>query len=480
MSVTCIRQAAWVIAWSRTAQAHVYMNDIDIAFSEDGVHYMGRDYIGSTDQELDGTDRLVMPGLVNIHSHPSAQPIFRGLTEEFGNPRLFYSSRHALKQSLYPDEAAMRASAEFALAEMLAGGVTTVVDLSHPYPGWLDILAASGMRVCVAPMYRSARWYTDTGQATKYDWHEEKGWKDFDEAKDLMDQADRHPSGRLFSMVAPAQVDTCSEELLRSSRRYAEQTNRPLHVHAAQSYAEFQEMTRRNDMTPVEWLHRIGFLSERTILGHAVFTDQHPWLHWPTRRDVQLLHSTGTSVAHCPTVFARDGTVMHSLGRYHAAGVNLAIGTDTHPHNLLEELRWAEILARVADGPRHQLGTKRVFEFATLGGSRALLRDDLGRLAPGYPADLVLVDLCEPTMLPLYDPLRSLIYGAADRAVRDVFVAGRQVVSNGKVLTLKRDAAAQALQQGQQRAIAAIPQHDASARKVDTIMPRTLPLVKEL
>lgn len=479
MSISCIRNAAWAVVWDGKRGSHGYCRNADVTFSEDGILDVGHDYRGAVDTEINGEGLLVMPGLINVHSHPSAQPIFRGLTEEFGNPRLFYSSRHDLKQSLYPDEAAEQASAEFALAEMLAGGVTTVVDLSHAYPGWLDILAASGMRVCVAPMYRSARWYTETGQATLYDWDEAKGWKDFEEACELMDQADSHASGRLFSMFAPAQVDTCTEELLRKSAEVARQTQRPLHIHAAQSYAEFQGMTRRHDITPIEWLNRIGFLSKQTVIGHAVFTDEHPWLHWPARNDLALLSRSGTTVAHCPTVFARDGTLMHDLGSYRRSGVNLAIGTDTHPHNLLEEMRWAEILARVAAGSRHSLGTDKVFDFATIGGANALLRDDIGRIAVGCQADLVLVDVEQPNMAPLYDPLRSLVYAAAERAVRDVYVAGRRVVAEGKVLTLDRTRAASGLQQGQQRAIEAVPHFDPKRRTITEIAPRTYPLAPD-
>ena len=192
-------------------------------------------------------------------------------------------------------------------------------------------------------MFRSARWWTDTGQATLYDWAPDLGLAAFEEAVATMEAADAHPSGRLFSMVSPAQVDTCTAELLQEAAAFARSTVRPLHTHAAQSFAEFTEMTRRHAMTPIEWLQSLGFLGPDTILGHAVFTDAHPWLHWPTATDVRLLAETGTAVAHCPTVFARDGTLLHDLGHYLRAGVRIAIGTDTHPHSILEEIRTAEI-----------------------------------------------------------------------------------------------------------------------------------------
>ena len=467
--VTCIRDADWIIGWDAGNHRHVYKRGGDVAFVADRLVHVGGRFDGVADTELPGRGRLVMPGLINIHCHPSQTPIFRGFVEEYGNPRLFYSGRQAFRQSFLPDGRAQRASARYGLAEMLAAGTTSIVDLSHAYDGWLGLLAESGLRVWAAPMFRSARWWTDTGQETKYDWADDLGAAAFEEARTVMDAAEAHPSGRLSALVSPAQVDTCTPELLRESAALARATGRPLHTHAAQSYAEFNGMVRRHDMTPVAWLQSLDFLGEGTILGHAVFTDEHPWLQWPHRRDLALLAETGTAVAHCPTVFARDGTVMQSLGAYIQAGVRIAIGTDTHPQNLFEEMRMAETLARVAAGTRHTIDTAQLFHAATVEAARVLGRSDIGRLAPGAKADIVVCDVTLPPMRPLRDPLRSLVYGAADRAVRDVWVDGRQVVGDGTVLTIDFAAAAEDLEAEQARLAASLP-------AIDAVAPRALDL----
>ena len=476
--ITCIRGAAWVVAWDPERRRHVYRRDVDIAFADGTIIYLDGRYDGIAHREMDGGGRLVIPGLIDVHCHPSGGAIFRGMSEEFGNPRLFYAGRHEFRQSFITDDDAKRACATFTLAELLAGGVTTIVDLSHAYPGWLDLLAASGIRACVAPMYRSAEWYTDTGQETQYRYAPDDGRAAFAEAIDVMAAAERHASGRFTAMVSPAQVDTCSEALLRDSIALAHQADRPLHIHAAQSYPEFQGMTRRHPgITPLEFLDRLGVLSARTLIGHAVFTDAHPWLHWPTRNDVELLARSDTSVAHCPTVFARDGSLLHDLGIYLGKGINVGIGTDTHPHNLIEEMRAAEINARLAGGPSHAMDTADVFACATTGGARALRRQDIGRLETGAKADLVLVDLAHPAMQPLYDPLRSLIHAAAERPIRDVFIDGRQVVADGEVVTIDRAAAARAITAHQARIAAVVPSHDPQGRSIETIAPRCLPII---
>jgi cytosine/adenosine deaminase-related metal-dependent hydrolase len=474
--VTCIRRAAWIVAWDAARGCHVYLRDGDVAFAGDTILQVGGRFDGVVSREIAGEALVVIPGLINIHCHPAQSPLFRGFVEEFGNPRLFYSSRHRFRQSFLPDAEAQLAAARYGLGELLAGGVTTAVDLSHAYPGWLDLLAESGLRVVAAPMFRSAAWYTDTGQETQYEWSPDLGEAAFAEAASVMDQAERHPSGRLSAMVSPAQVDTCTPELLARGAALARRTGRPLHTHAAQSYAEFAGMTRRHDMTPIGYLHRLGFLGPTTILGHAVFTDEHPWLVWPTREDLSLLAGTGTAVAHCPLVFLRDGTLLHDLGRYLDAGITIAIGTDTHPQSLLEEMRLAELLARAAAGTRHRCDTARIFHAATIGAARVLGRDDLGRLAPGARADIVCCRADHLAMQPLRDPLRNLVHVAAERAIRDVWVAGEQRVADGEVLSLDMADAALALSIQQTRLEAEARRRDPAAWADDTAAPLSLPL----
>lgn len=474
--VTCIRRAAWVVAWYPARAAQVYLRDADIAFAGNTLLQVGGHWDGVAAREIDGSALLVIPGLINIHCHPAQSPIFRGYVEEFGNPRLFFSSRHRFRQSFLPDADAQRASARFSLAELLAGGVTTVVDLSHAYGGWLELLVESGIRAVVAPMYRSATWHTTTGQETLYDWAPDLGEAAFAEAATVMDAAEQNACGRLSAMVSPAQVDTCTPELLSRSAELARSKGRPLHTHAAQSYAEFAAMTRRHDMTPIAFLHRLGFLGRSTILGHAVFTDAHPWVLWPRQDDLRLLADSGTAVAHCPTVFLRDGSLLHDLGRYMEAGIGMAIGTDTHPQNLLEEMRSAELLARAAAGAGHRCNTARIFHAATIGAATVLGREDLGRLAPGARADLVCCSLDHPAMQPARDPLRNLIHVAAERAVRDVWVDGEQRVAEGRVLTLDWPAAARQLAVEQARIAAAVTTRDPQGASADVLMPLALDL----
>lgn len=473
---TCIRDVDWLIAWEETAGRHVYLRDADLAFRGDRIVHVGGRYDGPAEREIDGRDRVVMPGLVDIHSHPMSEPMNKGFTDEMGSPRLGMSGLYEYMPVFRPDAEGTAACAELAYAELLLSGVTTLVDLSVAWDGWLDLLARSGLRGVVAPMYRSARWYTTDGHSVEYEWDEAAGRAGLEKALALIERARQHPSGRLDGMLSPSQVDTCTEELIRDSAAAAKERSLPIQIHAAQSLVEFHEMTRRHGLTPVQWLESIGFLGPNAIIAHCIFADHHSWLHWHTRRDVGLIADTGTSVAHCPTVFVRRGMLLESMGEYLKAGINIGLGTDTFPHNLMEELRAAATLSRVAAEDVTVLGTGDVLAAATVGGARALGRDDIGRLAVGCKADLVLVDARHPAMQPLRDPLRSLVYAAAERAVRDVYVAGERVVADGRVLTLDHEGAALRVSEAQKRAEVRVPELDYARRPAAEMVPLCLPV----
>jgi len=473
---TCIRSAAWVVAWDAAQRRHVYQRDADVAFRGDTITFVGRSYEGVVDETIDGRALVVMPGLIDLHAHPTTEPSYKGIREEHGVPEMYMTGLYERSMAFRLDEDGRKAGAEVAYSEMLASGVTSVVDLSVPFEGWIDLLARSGLRGFVAPGYASARWHLESNHELQYRWDERAGHQAFEDAQALIAQAERHPSGRLSGVLYPMQIDTCSEALLRDSVAVGRQAGRPLTIHAAQSVVEFQVMVRRYGKTPIQWAQEIGLLGPHTILGHALFIDEHSWLHWGSRKDLDLLAGSGTSVAHCPTPFARYGQLLEDLGRYLRAGVNVGLGTDVSPHNLLEEMRWAAVLARRAAGDVNAVGTADVFHAATVGGARALGRDDIGRLAPGMKADIVLVDALHPAMRPLRDPLRSLIYTAAERAVRDVYVDGVRMVADRKVLTLDREAALDRLDEGQRRMLQGVSRCDYRGRTAEEIAPLSLPM----
>jgi len=476
MTTTHVKNADWMIAWNEGESRHEYLRGADLVFTDDRLTFVAHGYRGPADREIDGRGRMVMPGLVNIHSHPASEPFNRGLMEERGSPRLGMSSLYEYMLLVRPDEDARRAAALFAVSELLKSGVTTFTDYSAARAGWLEDLAASGIRACLAPSYRSARWFTRNGHRVEYEWNEAAGREAMSAALEIVDSAVKHNSGRLFGMLAPAQIDTCTEELLLASAESAKARNAPVQIHASQSVVEFREMTARHGKTPIQWLADIGFLYDGAIIAHCIFVDEHSWIRWPYKGDLERMAASGASVAHCPNIFARRGILLEDFGKYRRLGINIGLGTDTFPHNFIDEMRWATVLCKVSAESVEATSLGDVFHAATVGGAKALRRDDIGRLAVGCKADLSLVDLTHPSLQPVRDPLKSLVFSGLERAITDVFVDGRQVVADGAVTTIDVEAAVRELTRGQAKALEGTSSADYAHRIATEIFPMTLPM----
>ncbi|CAN1567273.1 SsnA Cytosine deaminase and related metal-dependent hydrolases [Rhabdaerophilaceae bacterium] len=476
MAVTVIRNADWIVGYDVSSAGHVYLKGGNVAFEDSTLIHVGGSYDGPAKTVIDGTGRLVMPGLVNIHSHPSSEAMTKGWNDELGSPKLYGSSLYEFMPLFRCDGAGIPACATVTYSELLLSGVTTLVDMSVAWEGWLDVFAGSGLRGVLSPMYRSARWCTRNGHVVDYEWDAKAGERAMAEAMAVLDKAAKHPSKRMSGMVSPSQIDTCTPDLIRDSFAEAKRRELPFQIHAAQSVIEFHEITRRHGKTPIEWLASLDVLSKHSIIGHCIFLDSHTSTHWPATDDLGVLADSGTSVAHCPVVFHRRGITLQTFGRYVSEGINMGIGTDTYPHNMLEEMRAALITARIVAEDVYDLRTADVFNAATLGGAKALGRADIGRLSVGAKADIVLVDVTHPNMRPVRDPVRSLIYAAADRAVKTVIVDGKTVVEDGQVLTMDHRKATADLEAAQRRAEPNVATLDWASRSHTEISPLMLPV----
>src|ERR1051326_24710 len=285
--------------------------NVDQSGDDDRISFLGRDFAGTADRVIDASSLLVIPGLIDIHSHPEHEPLYRGIREEHGLPSMHMTGLYERSQALSaPDDEARVASAEFAYCELLRSGVTSLVDISAPWPGWIERFAKSGLRGFPAPGYASARWYMEDDHELHYRWDEARGRAGFAAALEVIDAAAGHPCGRLSGVVSPMQIDTCTPELLRDSHAAARERGLPFTVHVSQSVIEVREMLRRHGRTPVQWADELGLLGPGTILGHALFLDTNSWVRWHTKTDLRLLGDSGVAVAHCPTPFARYGQTM--------------------------------------------------------------------------------------------------------------------------------------------------------------------------
>ena len=166
-----------------------------------------------------------------------------------------------------------------------------------------------------------------------------------------------------------------------------------MHIHAGGNFREFLEILNKYRKPVAEFLADVGILGPRTTLGHMAITGGHSRVDYPRGDELKILAETGATIGHCPHKCAKMAFAMESFDQYLEAGVRIGLGTDTYPLDIMSEMRYASLISRLVDQNASGARAAAVFNAATIGGATALGRSDLGRLAPGAKADVVIVNL---------------------------------------------------------------------------------------
>jgi cytosine/adenosine deaminase-related metal-dependent hydrolase len=399
---------------------------------------------------------LIMPGLINTHLHlgtnaPHAFFLDQTKADYFGAN--FYA--YAVPRRYAEDaRGATRPDVEqlYGLWSAIRGGATTVLDIGSRNGAELAKLVGDvGARAYIGPAFKSYSYVFDEAGRIQWDDDPSSGEAGLHRAVAFARQHDGTYDGRVRCMLYPAQLDTCSVELLQATRRAADEHGLRISLHAAMNMVEFQRILREHGKTPLQLLSDIGFLRPDVLLGHCVFHAHHSWAHYPYVDDLQLLADSGASVAHAPYKYAKMGIKLESLERYRTLGINVSLGTDTFPEDLFHEMRLAGLMCRFAEGSFRVGQARDVFDAATLGGARALGREDLGRLAAGAQADIVLVDLRGLHFGAVHDPIKSLVEFGSASDIDTIIVAGRALVEGKRAVAIDELALKQQVQDSGER-----------------------------
>ena len=438
-------EGGWVVAFN--GKSHEVHESGSVVYEDDKIVHAGPTYTGPADTKINARGKLVSPGFINTHVHTAGNGgdyLLLDMAKNDYRTSNYMSFAAPLKGKMTPPPAAaVAAIRQFVFLHALKNGTTTIIDvggLRGDYDGYAKLVDDLGVRVYGSPPFRDRDTFMDAKGRLTYEEDTAVGRDRLQEAVAFVKNYDKTAQGRLRGMLNAAQVETCSETLLREGKDAARQLDVPIHTHAGGNLVEFERIISEYRKTPIQFLADIGFLDERTLLGHAVFTTAHPWSHYPFGDDVKVLAERGSTIGHCPYKYAKMAMTLHSFQRCVNAGVTVAIGTDTFPMDMLGELRWASILSKVTDA-NYQSGQHRdVFNAATLGGCRFIKRDDLGRLAPGAKADILLITLDQLGTLVYADPIKALIDAGTARDIHTVIVDGKTLVDNGRVTRVDEDA----------------------------------------
>lgn len=391
----------------------------------------------SIDAVIDGRDKLLIAGFVNGHTH-SSQIWQRGLISqlplELWLADLFDSTPTNLEHFYL-------GAVSTAVDTILSGG-TCVVDHAYLASGQeLETVAALvkgytevGIRAVIAPLIQDLPFVAGlpAGMSLPHTPYP----RSTAEILELMEAIIRQfhqPEAGIYIGLGPTGFHRCSDQLLEGCATLSDRYNLCCHSHLLETKAQKRLAQERYGRSGVEHLQQLGFLNERTSLAHGV---------WLSDQDIEILAATRSTVVHNPVSNLRLGSGIAPILKCLQAGVNVAFGCDgaasNDAQNLLEAIKLGTILHTVSDPDyRSWLTPHTALTMAALGGAKGInLADQIGSLTPGKQADLVLYDLQHPAFLPCTDPVQLLVLGRPTDVVDYVWVNGKLIVEQGKVVTV--------------------------------------------
>ncbi len=472
-----------VVGWSGTG--HEIVPNGSVLVEGDRIESVGTDRSQAVDRVIDAADKIVCPGFINLHVHSQlniGDYLLADVTKKDYLAANWFVFGAPLKEKIAPPPApAVAIGRKYALYSALRNGSTTVLDPGGG-PGALEeyvaIVGQTGGRVFFSPPYRSHDIFTDAEGRHYYEEREDGGRPGLKRAVDFIKQFHGAHNGRVQGILNPAQAETCEPSLLRESVAAAKELDVPIHIHAGGNFREFLQILNTYRKPVVEYLAATGILGPRTTIGHMAITGGHSRVDYPRGDELKLLADSGATVGHCPHKCAKMAFAMESFDQYRAAGVNVGIGTDTYPLDIVAEMRYASLISRLVDKNAAGARPAEVFNAATIGGAKALGRDDLGKLAVGAKADLVIIDLRTTRYGPIRDPINALVEYGSGADVETVMVDGEVVVEKGRSTKIDEGELFAQAQAGAQRAWENWAGRDWSGRSVEQIVPPAFPTRK--
>jgi len=375
---------------------------------------------------IDGTGKILLPGFVQTHIH-LCQTLFRGAADDL-------ALIDWLKQRVWPMEAAhnpdsIYASARLGIAELIKGGTTCALTMETVNHTDVVFQAAeeAGIRATIG------KCMMDQGADVPFPLREETEYS-ISESVKLLETWHGRDNNRIRYCFAPRFAISCTRNLLEQVARLSAERGILVHTHASENRDEIMMVENSTGKRNIEYLRDVGLTSTQVILAHCVWLDD---------AEMEILRSTGTHVAHCPSSNLKLSSGLARISEMLEQNISVSLGADGAPCNnrldIFTEMRTAALLQKVLHGPQ-ALPALTVLRMATINGAKALgLEQDIGSIEVGKLADLIMLDMQSLHTTPHPDLVSSVVYSAEVSNVETVIINGRIVLREGILLTLDED-----------------------------------------
>jgi len=468
---------------------HTIYRDGEVVYQDDAIIFVGHHFAGAVDEVHDYGDAIISPGFIDLDAlFDIDHAIFdtsldadrvagqRWSDDYFRHPRETFS---------FEDEVFKR---RYAMVQLILNGITTAMPIAaemsrawaetyDEFAAVVEIAGELGLRLYLGPSYRAGVNVTRANGTPDVLWNEVLGDEGLKEAVRFVRDFDGAHHGLIRGALLPARIETNTRDILRRTKAASDELSCPLRLHAAQGAQEIRFLREWYGKRPLELLDDLGVLGQRTLIPHVTTLDLPGSTSDPTE-DLARLRDSGTSVIHCPMISIRHGGLLDSFDRYRAFGINLALGTDTFPPDMIRVMDYGSLAGKIAARDQTAASAADLFRAATLGGATALGRDDLGRLAPGAKADITVVSLADLRSGPYDDPIRTMLYNTNGACVSTVIVDGRTIMEEGHIPGIDVDDLRGRAQRYFDAYRASYTERDFRRRATDDLFPPSFPIVQ--
>lgn len=371
---------------------------------------------------FDAVDKAVMPGLVNAHTHVLLL-VLRGTVEDLGADAI-YGYMTPISFAMTDDE--RRALALLGCLEALRSGTSTLVEPFRHVANYAGAMAGTGMRLWLSESCADA--LTLKIRQGIYEFDEAWGETFIERQNALISKFHRTHGGRVHCQIAAHAPDNCSASMLRKLNDLREKHGLRRTVHMAQSKGEIAQVLRYAGCTPAQYLERNDWLAPDVVGAHWTYCSDD---------DVVLLAKHGVHMAHCPANSSRRGPHTAPMAKILDAGVNVALGTDNMTEDMFQAMNIGSIVHRGSRGGGTNPQPQALLDAATRNGARSLgALDQIGSIEPGKKADLTVIGLDDPCMVPRINLASNIVHYGHPGIVESVMVDGEFLMRDRKVLCL--------------------------------------------
>jgi 5-methylthioadenosine/S-adenosylhomocysteine deaminase len=422
---------------------HVILEDSEVVYENDTIIYVGKSYSGKVDEVIDAGNAVISPGFIDLNALGDIDHDILHLEATSDKQKNLLWSKSYVENGhhevMTAEEEAFKSL--YAYSQLILHGVTTAMPITSVfYKKWAETyeeLAAAanhagrlGLRIYLGPSYQSGIRVVEPDGTINLYWDEDAGRAGLERAVKFVEEFDGAYDGLVKGMLAPERIESQTEESLKLTKYYSEKLNVPIKLHAAQGSFEYHTILEKHGVTPIRYLYNLGFLGPKTGIPHAHFIAGYSEAESGEGDDRALLTENNTTVIHCPLIIGRHSSALESFAKYKRVGINLALGTDTFPPDMFQNIRTGSMLSRLIEKEVKDSSYADLFRAATIGGANFLGREDLGRLTAGAKADIIAIDLDGFHMGVIDDPIRTMIASGSGRDVKLSIINGRVVMKD--------------------------------------------------